>query len=122
MTSSPLTPATRRPGPAPRAGRPAGPDEVRRAVLDAAADLFARHRVDKVSLRQIADTANVQLSLISRYVGSREDLINAVLDDLSRAVAVDVLAHPTEQISFDRDSAMGRWTRSWPIVRWPAKT
>jgi TetR/AcrR family transcriptional regulator, repressor for neighboring sulfatase len=80
-------------------------------VLDAAADLFARHRVDNVSLRQIADAAKVQVSLISRYVGSREDLINAVLDDLGRTVAADVVARPTEQISFERDSAMGRWTR-----------
>ena len=80
-------------------------------MLDAAADLFARHRVDNVSLRQIAAAANVALSLISRYIGNREDLIDAVLDDLGRAVAADVLARPTEQISFERDSAMGRWTR-----------
>jgi TetR/AcrR family transcriptional regulator, repressor for neighboring sulfatase len=111
MTSSRPTTPRRRPGPRPRRGAPAGPDEVRRAVLDTAADLFARQRVDNVSLRQIAEAANVQLSLISRYIGSREDLIAAVLDDLSRAVAADVLARPTEQISFERDSAMGRWTR-----------
>ncbi len=111
MTSSRPTLAKRRPGPRPRRGRPAGPADVRRAVLDAAADLFARHRVDNVSLRQIAEAAGVQLSLIDRYVGCREDLIVAVLDELSRAVTADVLARPTEQISFERDSAMGRWTR-----------
>ena len=53
----------------------------------------------------------MQLSLIARYVGTREDLIKAVLDDLGHAVAAEVLEHPTEQISFERDSAMGRWTR-----------
>ncbi len=111
MASSPPASATRRPGPRPRRGRPAGPDEVRRAVLDAAADLFARHRVDNVSLRQIAEAADVALSLISRYIGNREDLIDAVLDDLSRAVAADVLARPTAQISIEPDSPMGRWTR-----------
>jgi len=110
MTADRQTAGGRRPGPSRRGGRPVGPDEVRRAVLDAAAQLFARNRVDNVSLRQIARAADVALSLISRYIGSREDLINAVLDDLSRTVAADVLARPTQQISFDRDSPMGRWT------------
>jgi AcrR family transcriptional regulator len=100
-----------RPGPRPRGGGPAGPDEVRRAVLDAAADLFARCRVDNVSLRQIPAAAGVQLSLISRYIGTREQLIDTVLADLTRAVATQVLDHPTEQISFERDSTTGRWTR-----------
>jgi AcrR family transcriptional regulator len=64
-----------------------------------------------VSLRAIAAAAGVQVSLIHRYVGSRDELIDAVLEDLSRAVAEEVLDRPTQQISFERDSAMGRWTR-----------
>jgi AcrR family transcriptional regulator len=88
-----------------------GPDEVTRAVLDAAADLFAREGVSEVSLRQIADAADVHIALIRRYVGTRDELVHAVLDDLSGQVAAQVTEMPLGQISFERDSAMGRWTR-----------
>ena len=101
----------RRPGPRRAEGAPVGPDEVRRAVLDAAADLFAREGVSEVSLRQIADAADVHIALIRRYVGTRDDLVHAVLDDLSGQVAAQVTEIPLGQISFERDSAMGRWTR-----------
>jgi AcrR family transcriptional regulator len=87
-----------------------GPDEVRRAVLDAAADLFARHGVAQVSLRDIAAAADIQLALVSRYIGSRDELIRAVFDDLTDALAREVVERPLEQISFERDSVMGRWT------------
>jgi AcrR family transcriptional regulator len=79
--------------------------------LDAAADLFARKGVAFITLRDIATQANVQLSLISRYIGSREQLVRAVFDDLSEQIGDDVIARPLEQVSFERDSAMGRWTR-----------
>jgi AcrR family transcriptional regulator len=80
-------------------------------VLDAAADLFARRGVEGVTLRDIAARANVQVALIARYIGSRATLITAVLDDLSEQVSNYVVTQPLEQVSFDRDSAMGRWTR-----------
>jgi AcrR family transcriptional regulator len=84
---------------------------VRRAVLDAAADLFARQGVDAVSLRDIASDADVHLSLIGRYVGTRDELIDAVLDDLSAQVAVELVDRPLEALGWELDSAMGRWTR-----------
>lgn len=84
---------------------------MRRAILDAAADLFARKGVSRVTLRDIATQANVQLALISRYIGNREQLVRAVLDDLSEQISEDVTARPLEQVSFERDSPMGRWTR-----------
>lgn len=100
----------RRPGPKRRSGGPAGPDDVRRAVLDAAADLFARQGVANVSLRDIAAAADVQTTLIGRYIGTRDELIDAVFDDLTSAIADEVVDRPLEQISFERDSSMGRWT------------
>ena len=103
--------ARRRPGPRRPEGVPVGPDEVRRAVLDAAADLFAREGVSEVSLRRIADAADVHVALIRRYIGTRDELVREVLDDLSGQVAAEVTDRPLAQISFDRDSAMGRWTR-----------
>jgi AcrR family transcriptional regulator len=84
---------------------------VRRAVLDAAAELFTSKGVGSVSLRDIAASANVQVALISRYLGTRDDLIDAVMADLADQVAKDVVERPLEQQSFEPDSALGRWTR-----------
>lgn len=99
-----------RPGPKRAAGAPAGPEQVRRAVLDAAGELFARHGVAHVSLRDIAAAAEVQLSLVARYLGNREAVVRAVFDDLTESLAREVVERPLEQISFERDSVMGRWT------------
>ena len=102
-------PGRRTPGPRRSGGSPAGPEAVRRAVLDAAADLFARRDVEGVSLRDIAAAADVQLALIGRYVGTRGELIDAVFEDLSASIARERTDRPLEQISFERDSTMGRW-------------
>ena len=80
-------------------------------MLDAAARLFAERGVDKVSLRDVAREANVQLGLIQRYVGSRQELVREAFDHLGRQLAQDVLARPLEGHGFDPDSTMGRWTR-----------
>ena len=56
---------------------------MRAAVLDAAATLFALRGIDAVSLRDVAAEANVNLTLIRRYVGSREDLVSAVFSHVS---------------------------------------
>lgn len=90
---------------------PAGPDVVRRAVLDAAATLFVRHGVAQVTLREIAAEAKVNLGLISRYIGSRDDVIRAVFADLSGQLAEEIRAAPTASRGFDDDTVMVRWTR-----------
>lgn len=110
MASNANRPPSSRPGPRRPRGAPVGPDEVRRAVIEAAAELFAGRGVPQVALRDVADAANVQLSLIARYIGSRDELIHAVFDDLTLALAQEVIDRPLEQISFERDSVMGRWT------------
>ena len=51
----------------------------------------------------------MQLALIGRYVGTRRELIDAVFDDLSASLAQELVNRPLEQISFERDSTMGRW-------------
>ena len=104
-------PGTRRPGPRRPAGSPVGPDEVRRALLDAAAALFARRGVDAVSLRDIAAEADVSFTLIRRYVGNRDELVEAVFADLSDQLARTVLEHPLSGQGYDADTVMGRWVR-----------
>ena len=101
----------RRPGPRREEGAPAGPDEVRRAVLNAAADLFVAEGVHGVSLRVIAAKANVHPALIGRYIGTRYELITAVFDDLTTQLAAEVLGNPLEGQGHGPDTVMGRWVR-----------
>ncbi len=101
----------RRPGPRRPAGAPVGADEVRRAVLDAAAALFAQRGVGRVSLRDVAAAANTHLALIGRYVGNREQLELAVFDDLSAQLARSVAENPLEGQGHGLDTVMGKWSR-----------
>lgn len=101
----------KRPGPRRRKGKPAGREEVRRAVLDAAARLFAQHGVGEVSLRDVAREADVQLALIARYVGTRDELVQATFEHLTSQLSEDVLSNPLQGHGFDADSTMGGWTR-----------
>lgn len=88
-----------------------GPDEVRRAVLDAAALLFATRGVDAVSLRDVAEAAKVNVALIGRYVGSRGELVADVFADLSEQLARAVESHPLEGQGYGPDTVMGQWVR-----------
>lgn len=88
-----------------------GPDAVRRAALDAAASLFAERGVDRVSIRDVATAADVHPALIGRYVGTRDELVLAVFDDLSAQLAEAVLEHPLSGQGFEPDTVMGKWTR-----------
>jgi TetR/AcrR family transcriptional regulator, repressor for neighboring sulfatase len=58
--------------------RPIGREEVRAAVVEAAARRLAAEGPE-ASLRDIADDAGVNLGLIHRHVGNKDDLIRAVL-------------------------------------------
>ena len=102
---------SQRPGPRRPAGSPSGPEEVRRAVLDAAATLFALHGVSQVSLRDIAAAADTHLALISQYIGNREQLEMAVFDDLSAQLALSVSEHPLEGQGHGTDTVMGKWSK-----------
>ncbi len=102
---------SRQPGPRRPAGSPAGPDEVRRAVLDAAAALFAKHGVDAVSLRDIAAAADVHVALIERYIGHREELVAEVFRHVSDQLARAVEENPLSGQGFSPDTVMGTWVR-----------
>lgn len=67
--------------------------------------------MDRVSLRDIAAAADVHLSLIKRYIGTRDELVVAVFDDLSGQLSAEVLARPLERQGFDSDTVMGKWVR-----------
>lgn len=72
------------------ASTPGGPRRSRRpkaevvaAILDAADDLFAERSPAAVSLREIADRAGVQHSLIHRHFGTKEELLRSVIERAS---------------------------------------
>ena len=110
----PTTSARR--GPRRREGAPSGPDEVRAAVLETAASLFALRGVDGVSLRDIAAEADVNLTLIRRYIGSRDDLIAAVFAHVSEQLALAVAEHPLAGQGHGPDTVMGKWVRIGAVL------
>lgn len=99
------------PGPPRPTGSPAGPEQVRAAVLEAAGRLFAQRGVDAVSLRDIATEADVNLALIRRYIGNRDTLVTAVFEYLSDRVAQAVIDNPLSGQGFEPDTVMGQWVR-----------
>ena len=70
--------------------KPHGREEVIEAILETAAELFSKHGVAAVSLRQIASRAKVNLGLIHRHFGSKERLRQQVQDHLAAKVRDDI--------------------------------
>ncbi len=65
-----------------RAGRTRlSPDERRRQLLRAAADLMTKHGVDRVQFAEVAAAAGVTRQLMYRFFPTRQALIMAVLED-----------------------------------------
>lgn len=62
------------------ARRKRDPDATRKAILDAAEDLFVCHGPSATTLSQIAKKAEVTKSLIHHHFGSKEELWRAVRD------------------------------------------
>lgn len=80
-------------------------------MIAAAAELFSREGVSGVSLRQIAAAARVNPALISRYIGSRDDLVRAVFEDLTDRLVGEIATAPSASRGFEADTVMGQWTR-----------
>jgi len=92
--------------------------ETRSRLVDAAAALFAEHGIDAVSVDAVADAAGRTSGAVYDHFGSKQGLLLALLDDWShslltviaaefevsatvedrlRAVAANVITHPTDQ-------------------------
>lgn len=63
-----------------RAARPSR-DEVRRALLDAAAQVFARRGIDAASLDDVAAAAGFTKGAVYSNFGSKDGLVAALVDD-----------------------------------------
>ena len=84
-----------------RRKRPYGREEVKEAILATAAEMFSKHGVAAVSLRQIASGAKVNLGLIHRHFGSKEDLRLQVQNYLA--------AKLRDEIGIPQSSLEGSW-------------
>ncbi len=99
-------------GPEP-AATPHGPEQVRAALVDAAARLFAEEGPKAVSVRQIAAVAGVNHGLVHHYFGSKEGLLREVVRQRATRVMSEALAASTT-IQMDQE---GFWaTRLWDTV------
>lgn len=65
-------------------------------ILDAARKVFAQRGYDAAGLREIADTAHANLSLISRYFGGKEGLLDALTEQFVTARREGGLPYPPQ--------------------------
>jgi AcrR family transcriptional regulator len=92
---------------------PHGPDEVRAALLEAAARLFAEEGPKAVSVRRIAAAAGVNHGLVHHYFGSKEELLREVVRRRATVMMSEALAASTT-VRLDQE---GFWAdRLWRAV------
>ena len=94
-----------------RAGRSVNVERI----LDSAQELFAKRGPRAVTVRQVAEHAGVSHALVHKYVGSKDDLIRAVIDrvDVSRTATArdaaslrDVYVQALPRVMDQRDHSM----------------
>lgn len=68
-------------------GKPVGREQVIAAVVEHAAELFAERGPAATSIRDVAARSGVNLGLIHRHIGSKDQLVGAVLDHLGDQMA-----------------------------------
>lgn len=78
-----------------RRGRPPksqGPSVARGLILDMAEDLFSKHGLHGVSIRDVANEAGVDTALLHYYFGTKRGLFDAVLQRRSEILNADRIA------------------------------
>jgi AcrR family transcriptional regulator len=106
--------------------RPTGRDEVVEALLDAAKRLFATSGPADVSLRAIAREADVNHGLVHRHFGTRDDLVDRLLERMAadwtaRTQSTDDFTSALDSILAPPDEAeasAGSWIRllAWSLL------
>ncbi len=66
-------------------------------ILDAARTVFSQRGYDGAGLREIAETASANLSLISRYFGGKEGLLVALTDQFAASRRQGGLSYPPQE-------------------------
>lgn len=94
----PVQPKPRKPGRPPRATgtRAAGADQ-RSRLLDAAVLLFSRQGVNATSLQAVAREAGVTPALLHYYFGSREQLLDVLVQERLLPIVAGILQRAVQQ-------------------------
>ncbi|MCW3056212.1 MAG: transcriptional regulator, TetR family [Solirubrobacterales bacterium] len=83
-------------------------DERRRQLLDAGAELFAKHSFEEISMRELAEAAGVSKPLLYHYFPSKIDLFKAAVsekaEELQRLIEPSSGRPAIEQLSQVLDS------------------
>jgi AcrR family transcriptional regulator len=83
-------------------------DERRRQLLDAGAELFAKHSFEEISMRELAEAAGVSKPLLYHYFPSKIDLFKAAVsekaEELQRLIEPSSDGPAIEQLSQVLDS------------------
>lgn len=75
-------------------GNRASREQTTDRILDAATELFAARNPRDVTVREVAEKAGVSHALVHQYVGSKDDLLNAVIQRVA-----------TDRVAIVRESA-----------------
>jgi AcrR family transcriptional regulator len=60
--------------------------DKKQTILDAAEKLFSKYGFDATSTREIAEEAGANVAMISYYFGSKENLLNAIVERYSNEI------------------------------------
>jgi AcrR family transcriptional regulator len=86
-------------------------DERRRQLLDAGADLFARHSYDELSMAKIARAVGISKALLYHYFPSKQAYFQATLEQAAAELAATVQPNPdlppVEQLAGSLDAYLG---------------
>jgi AcrR family transcriptional regulator len=94
---------------------PRGREEVKAALLSAAANLCSARLPSSVSIRDIASEAQVNPSLVYFYFDSKDDLLRAALDELAEDIAAEAERQPDAAETLR--SVMGRMSHDSAFPR-----
>jgi AcrR family transcriptional regulator len=83
-------------------------EATKRAILDAALDLFVTHGYAQVSMRNIAVRVEYSPAAIYSYFPSKDDIFLALAEEGFRVLGAAHLAHPTTENPLD-DLAAAAW-------------
>lgn len=78
----------------------ARPDS-REALISAAKSIFARHGYDRATVKDLADAAGINVSLVSYYFGGKDGLYRAALErfGLDRLAACERILKPVDTLT-----------------------
>ena len=86
-------------------------DERRKQLLDAGAELFARHSYDELSMAKIARAVGISKALLYHYFPSKQAYFQATLEQAAAELAATVQPNPdlppVEQLADSLDAYLG---------------